>query len=168
MKDRQAVAQFLRCRARRNSAQPQLALATVQPFGVLVTGIGGTGVVTVGQIHGDGSTRCKERLVQRARHEQVSHKKAAPVMSHVRLADHKDDQIAFDPRRYRYAADLVIGCDVIVAAEQGCNMRVWASGRTHAVDQFRQLAPTAAFVKNPDWVYPSMFSGSRQYPQGLW
>jgi indolepyruvate ferredoxin oxidoreductase len=76
--------------------------------------------------------------------------KGGPVTSHVRLAD-KDDQI-HSTRVGTGAADLVIGCDVIVAASKDAIARM-GSGRTHAVIN-TTLAPTAAFVKNPDWVYP--------------
>jgi indolepyruvate ferredoxin oxidoreductase len=76
--------------------------------------------------------------------------KGGPVMSHVRLAE-KDDQI-HSTRVGTGAADLVIGCDVIVAASKDAIARM-GSGRTHAVIN-STLAPTAAFVKNPDWVYP--------------
>lgn len=71
-------------------------------------------------------------------------------MSHVRLAD-RDDQI-HSTRVGTGAADLVVGCDVIVAASKDAIARM-GEGRTHAVIN-TTLAPTAAFVKNPDWVYP--------------
>ena len=119
-----------------------------QPFGVLVTGIGGTGVVTVGQIlamaaHVAGKACSVLDMSGLAQ-------KGGPVMSHVRLAE-KDDQI-HSTRVGTGAADLVIGCDVIVAASKDAVTRM-ASGRTHAVIN-STLAPTAAFVKNPDWEYP--------------
>ncbi|MBC7500145.1 MAG: indolepyruvate ferredoxin oxidoreductase family protein [Herminiimonas sp.] len=128
---------------------PQPILPTTEnPYGILVTGIGGTGVVTVGQIlamaaHVEGkgcSVLDMSGLAQ----------KGGPVMSHVRLADHPDD--IHSTRVGTGAADLMIGCDVIVAASRDALSRM-GEGRTHAAINSTST-PTAAFVKNPDWQYP--------------
>jgi indolepyruvate ferredoxin oxidoreductase len=121
---------------------------TRQPFGILVTGIGGTGVVTVGQIlamaaHVEGkgcSVLDMSGLAQ----------KGGPVLSHVRLADHPDD--IHSTRVGTGAADLVIGCDVIVAAGRDALSRM-GEGRTYAAINSTG-APTAAFVRNPNWQFP--------------
>jgi indolepyruvate ferredoxin oxidoreductase len=127
--------------------QPTLP-TTANPFGILVTGIGGTGVVTVGQIlamaaHVEGkgcSVLDMSGLAQ----------KGGPVMSHVRLADHPED--IHSTRVGTGAADLVIGCDVIVTASRDALSRM-GEGRTYAAVNSTG-APTAAFVRNPDWQYP--------------
>ncbi|MGH8808606.1 MAG: indolepyruvate ferredoxin oxidoreductase family protein, partial [Noviherbaspirillum sp.] len=128
---------------------PQPALPTTEnPFGILVTGIGGTGVITIGQIlamaaHIEGkgcSVLDMSGLAQ----------KGGPVMSHVRLADHPDD--IYSTRVGTGAADLVIGCDVIVTASRDALSRM-GEGRTYAAVNSTGT-PTAAFVKNPDWQYP--------------
>ncbi|GAA4022412.1 indolepyruvate ferredoxin oxidoreductase family protein [Actimicrobium antarcticum] len=127
--------------------QPVLP-TTVTPYGILVAGIGGTGVVTVGQIlamaaHIEGkgcSVLDMSGLAQ----------KGGPVMSHVRLADHPDD--IHSTRVGTGACDLVIGCDVIVAASRDALSRM-GEGRTYAAVNSTST-PTAAFVKNPDWQYP--------------
>lgn len=121
---------------------------TATPYGILVAGIGGTGVVTVGQIlamaaHVEGkgcSVLDMSGLAQ----------KGGPVMSHVRLADHPDD--IHSTRVGTGASDLVIGCDVIVAASRDALSRM-GEGRTYAAVNSTST-PTAAFVKNPDWQYP--------------
>jgi indolepyruvate ferredoxin oxidoreductase len=126
---------------------PQLP-SSAQPFGILVTGIGGTGVVTVGQIlamaaHVEGkgcSVLDMSGLAQ----------KGGPVMSHVRLADNPDD--LHSTRVGTGAADLVIGCDLIVTASRDALSRM-GEGRTHAAINSTG-APTAAFVRNPDWQFP--------------
>ena len=133
----------------RASALPQPAMPVLdQTFGVLVTGIGGTGVITVGQIlamaaHVAGKACSVLDMSGLAQ-------KGGPVMSHVRLAA-SDDQI-HSTRVGTGGADLLIGCDVIVAASKDAVARM-GQGRTHAVVN-ATLAPTAAFVKNPDWEYP--------------
>lgn len=132
-----------------NADLPQPVLPnTIVPFGILVTGIGGTGVVTVGQIlamaaHLEGkgcSVLDMSGLAQ----------KGGPVMSHVRLSDHQED--IHSTRVGTGAADLVIGCDVIVSASRDALSRM-GEGRTFAAINSTGT-PTAAFVKNPDWQYP--------------
>jgi len=131
------------------SALPAPVLpSTQEPYGILVTGIGGTGVVTIGQIlamaaHIEGkgcSVLDMSGLAQ----------KGGPVMSHVRLAD-RPDQI-YSTRVGTGAADLVIGCDVIVTASRDVLGRM-GEGRTHAAVNSTGT-PTAAFVRNPDWQFP--------------
>ncbi|SNS19114.1 indolepyruvate ferredoxin oxidoreductase [Noviherbaspirillum humi] len=127
--------------------QPPLP-STDEPYGILVTGIGGTGVITIGQIlamaaHIEGkgcSVLDMSGLAQ----------KGGPVMSHVRLADHPDD--IHSTRVGTGAADLVIGCDVIVTASRDALSRM-GEGRTYAAVNTTG-SPTAAFVRNPDWQYP--------------
>lgn len=127
-------------------------VSLAKPYGVLVTGIGGTGVVTVGQIlamaaHVAGKSCSVLDMSGLAQ-------KGGPVMSHVRLAE--SDEHIFSTRVGTGGADLLIACDVLVAASKDGLSRM-AQGRTHAVVN-ATLAPTAAFVKNPDWVYPDAAS----------
>ena len=130
---------------------PQIP-GTATPFGILVTGIGGTGVVTVGQIlamaaHVEGkgcSVLDMSGLAQ----------KGGPVMSHVRLADRQQD--IHSTRVGTGAADLVIGCDLIVTASRDALSRM-GEGRTFAAINSTGSS-TAAFVKNPDWQFPGASS----------
>jgi indolepyruvate ferredoxin oxidoreductase len=128
---------------------PQPVTAVLEDgYGILVAGIGGTGVVTIGQILGMAahieSKGCSvldmSGLAQ----------KGGPVMSHVRLANHPD--ALYSTRVGTGAADVVIGCDVIVAASRDALSRMGA-GRTHAAIN-SAAAPTAAFIRNPDWQHP--------------
>ena len=122
--------------------------AIAQPYGILITGIGGTGVVTIGQIlamaaHVEGkgcSVLDMSGLAQ----------KGGPVMSHVRLAHHPDD--IYSTRVGTGDADLVIGCDAIVSSSRDALSRM-GEGRTNAVINLTRT-PTSAFVKNPDWQFP--------------
>lgn len=119
-----------------------------RPFGILVTGIGGTGVVTIGQIlamasHVEGkgcSVLDMSGLAQ----------KGGPVMSHVRIANHPDE--LHSTHISTGAADLVIGCDLAVASGIDALKRM-GEGRTHAAINTTGV-PTAAFVTNPDWHFP--------------
>ena len=96
---------FRRCRNRRRRRYDQA-------YGVLVTGIGGTGVVTIGQIlamaaHVEGKGVTVLDMSGLAQ-------KGGPVMSHVRIAEHPEDLHA--ARIGTGEASLVIGCDLVVAA----------------------------------------------------
>lgn len=131
-------------------ALPQPALPMLaQPYGIIVTGIGGTGVITIGQIlamaaHIEGKACSVLDMSGLAQ-------KGGPVMSHVRLSEHADD--IYSTRVGTGAADLVIGCDVIVTAGRDALSRM-GEGRTHAAVNAAQT-PTAAFVRNPDWQFPA-------------
>jgi indolepyruvate ferredoxin oxidoreductase len=128
--------------------QPQLP-ALGAGYGIIVTGIGGTGVITIGQIlamaaHVEGhacSVLDMSGLAQ----------KGGPVMSHVRLSGHAG--ALHSTRVGTGAADLVIGCDVIVTASRDALSRM-GEGRTHAAVNSARM-PTAAFVRNPDWQFPA-------------
>jgi indolepyruvate ferredoxin oxidoreductase len=127
--------------------------STEQPFGILITGIGGTGVVTVGQIlamaaHVEGKGALVLDMSGLAQ-------KGGPVMSHVRLADRQSD--LHSTRVGTGSADLVIGCDQIVASSRDALSRM-GEGRTWAAINSTG-ATTAAFVKNPNWQFPG--EGSR-------
>jgi indolepyruvate ferredoxin oxidoreductase len=128
---------------------PEIPAGLEEPYQILVTGIGGTGVITIGQIlavaaHVEGkgcSVLDMSGLAQ----------KGGPVMSHVRLADSPAD--IHSVRVGTAGAHLVIGCDAIVTASPDALGKMGA-GRTHAVVNGTG-APTAAFVRNPDWQPPT-------------
>ena len=126
--------------------------STAAPYGILITGIGGTGVVTVGQIlamaaHVEGKGAIVLDMSGLAQ-------KGGPVMSHVRLADNQAD--LHSTRVGTGSADLVIGCDLIVTASRDALSRM-GEGRTYAAINSTGSS-TAAFVKNPDWQFPGASS----------
>ena len=129
--------------AARSLPEPTLS-GTRGPYSILVAGIGGNGVVTVGAIlgmaaHLDGrgvSVLDISGLAQRN----------GPVTSHVRLAS--DDGGSHAPRIPECAADLVIGCDLVVAAGAE-SLSKMSTDRTTVVYN-RYVAPTSAFATNPN------------------
>jgi len=126
--------------------------STAAPYGILITGIGGTGVVTVGQIlamaaHVEGKGAIVLDMSGLAQ-------KGGPVMSHVRLADNQAD--LHSTRVGTGSADLVIGCDLIVTASRDALSRM-GEGRTYAAINSTGSS-TAAFVKNPNWQFPGASS----------
>jgi indolepyruvate ferredoxin oxidoreductase len=121
-----------------------VAADCTQPWNLLITGIGGTGVVTVGAIvamaaHLEGKG-CSELDVTGLA------QKNGPVSSHVRVAH--DAAAIFASRIGVGAADLVIGCDLVVATNPE-NLPRARPGRTAAVMN-QDVAPTADFARNSD------------------
>jgi indolepyruvate ferredoxin oxidoreductase len=130
-------------------ALPEPASATIDgAYGVLVTGIGGTGVVTIGQIlamaaHVEGKGVTVLDMSGLAQ-------KGGPVMSHVRIANAPEDLHA--ARIGTGEASLAIGCDLVVAASPDALAKMSAP-KTRAVIN-ATTAPTADFVRNPNWQLP--------------
>ncbi len=124
---------------------PEPALRPLgEPYGILVTGIGGTGVITVGQLLGM-AAHLEGRGCSVLDFTGLAQKNGA-VMSHIRLAPAPEDIHAV--RIAAGGADLLLGCDMVVAASPEALTRI-ETGVTHAVVN-SYLAPTAAFVMNGD------------------
>jgi indolepyruvate ferredoxin oxidoreductase len=122
--------------------------ATEAPYNILVTGIGGTGVVTVGQVIGM-AAHLEGKGVTVLDITGMSQKNGA-VISFVRLADTPEQLHA--ARIAEGAADAVIGCDEVttLGAEALSKMH---QGRTRVALNTSQT-PTADFTRDPDWAYP--------------
>jgi indolepyruvate ferredoxin oxidoreductase len=123
--------------------------SVVKPFNLLVTGIGGTGVITIGQIvavaaHLEGKSAQVLDMSGLAQ-------KGGQVTSHVQIAAESADLHA--TRVGTAAADLVVGADLVVTAGKDVLSRIGA-GRTRVLVN-STLAPTAAFVKDPNWQLPA-------------
>ncbi|MDD9883909.1 MAG: indolepyruvate ferredoxin oxidoreductase family protein [Gammaproteobacteria bacterium] len=135
---------------RMETALPEPVVASLErPWNVLVTGIGGTGVLTVGSllamaahIEGKGcSTLNQTGLAQ----------KFGAVVSHVRIANAQDDIHA--ARIPDGDADLLLGCDLVVSAMPEALARL-DSARAHAVVNTHEN-PTADFIHDPDYRFPA-------------
>jgi len=114
------------------------------PFDLLVTGVGGTGVVTVGALIS---------MATHLEHKQASvldfmgfAQKGGAVLSFVRLALTPDElnQVRIDTQQ----ADLVLACDVVVGASTDALGTV-KHGRTVVIANTHEIA-TAAFVRDPN------------------
>jgi len=119
-----------------------------RPYGVLVTGVGGTGVVTIGAMLGM-AAHLEQKGVTVLDVTGLAQKGGA-VMSHVQIANRPADIHA--TRIAMGEADLVIGCDAIVTASDECGSRM-QPGHTRVVVNSAQT-PTAAFIKDPNWRFP--------------
>jgi indolepyruvate ferredoxin oxidoreductase len=121
------------------------ALPAGRSYGIVITGVGGTGVVTVGQLIGT-AAHLEGRSVSVLDMAGLAQKGGA-VYSHVRLAAGADD--LFATRIATGEADLLLGCDLIVSAGHEALSKI-RPGRTRAVINTAE-SPTAEFVRNPDW-----------------
>jgi len=122
--------------------------STAKPYGILVTGVGGTGVVTIGALigmaaHIDGKGVTVLDMTGLAQ-------KGGAVFSHVRICD--DPEGIHAVRVATGEADAVIGGDMIVTASPDALTRMQA-GRTRVVVNCAET-PTADFTRNPDWQFP--------------
>ena len=119
-----------------------------EPYGVLVTGVGGTGVVTIGALLGM-AAHIENKGATVLDMTGLAQKGGA-VVSHVRIAPSPEDIHAV--RISAGGANLVLGCDLVVAAgfESVSKMD---KGHTAAVVN-TQETPTAAFTRDPDFQFP--------------
>ena len=124
-------------------------LPTPQAYGIVVNGVGGTGVITIGQLLGFAAHIEGKGIVTQDAGGLAQ--KGGATWSHVLIADHQDD--IRTTRVGMAGADVIIGCDPIVSANKETTLRMRA-GRTH-VALNAHSTPTAAFVKNANWVNPS-------------
>ena len=115
-----------------------------RPYGILVTGVGGTGVVTVGALigmaaHLEGKGCTVLDITGLAQ-------KNGAVMSHVRLAPQPEDLHAV--RVASGGADVLLACDLVVAASPAALSRLQAGVTKAIINSHAQ--PTAAFIFKPD------------------
>ncbi|PSJ56895.1 indolepyruvate ferredoxin oxidoreductase family protein [Pseudaminobacter soli (ex Li et al. 2025)] len=133
---------------------PKLVLPEPTPvpldgaYDIFITGVGGTGVVTVGALlgmaaHIEGKGASIMDVLGMAQ-------KGGPVVSHVRLAPTPAD--LFSVRVPQGGADLLLACDILVAA-QTANMRRLSGGKTHAIINTHETI-TGDALRDPDAKVP--------------
>ena len=129
--------------------QPALPALDAEAWGIIVAGVGGTGVITIGQLLGMAAHIEGKGIVTQDAAGLAQ--KGGATWSHVLIGAHQD---AIRTTRVSAAsADLVIGCDPIVAAHKETWQRL-REGRSH-VALNAHATPTAAFVTHPDWQNPA-------------
>ncbi len=119
-----------------------------EPYGVVVTGVGGTGVVTIGallgmaaHIEGKGIT-----ILDMAGLAQ----KGGAVTSHLRIAPSPEDLHAV--RISAGNAKLLLGCDMVVAGGFDTLAKL-TKGETRAVVNLHEAMP-GDFARDPDLAFP--------------
>jgi len=128
--------------------EPSLPLAEV-PWGIVVAGVGGTGVITIGQLLGMAAHLEGKGIVTQDAAGLAQ--KGGATWSHIQIANRADAILT--TKVGTAEADLVIGCDPIVTANKS-SLVVMREGRTF-VAMNTHGTPTAAFVTNPNWQFPA-------------
>ncbi len=118
-------------------------------WGIIVAGVGGTGVITIGQLLGVAAHLEGKGVVTQDAGGLAQ--KGGATWSHVLIGESQD--AIRTTRVSMAAADLIIGCDPIVVAGKETAMRM-RTGRTHVALNSHAI-PTAAFVTNANWVNPA-------------
>lgn len=128
---------------------PQVASDLSQPWNILITGVGGTGVVTIGallgmagHLEGKGATVLDQTGLAQ---------KGGAVTTHIRIAKTPEDIHAV--RIAAGEADLVLGCDMVVVNDYWALSKVRA-GRSRVVLNSYEAMP-GTFTTRPDMQFPA-------------
>ena len=127
--------------------EPALPVAD-RAWGIVVGGVGGTGVITIGQLLGMAAHLEGKGVVTQDAGGLAQ--KGGATWSHIQIANRTD--AIYTTKVDTAQADLVIACDSIVGAAK-YTLTVMQQGRTY-VALNTHGTPTAAFVKDPDWQFP--------------
>jgi indolepyruvate ferredoxin oxidoreductase len=128
---------------------PSFKTDLAEPWNILVTGIGGTGVVTIGALigmaahleHKGGSVLDQTGLAQ----------KGGAVTTHVRIARDPSDINAV--RIAAGEADLVLGCDMVVVNDYWALSKIRAD-RSHVLLNSYEAMP-GTFTRNTELQFPA-------------
>jgi indolepyruvate ferredoxin oxidoreductase len=131
-------------------ALPQPLLPSIAaPYNILINGIGGTGVITVGALMGM-AAHLEGKGASVLDMTGMSQKNGS-VTSHVKIAE--------TPERLRAQriatgeADLVLGCDMLTAGASDAISKM-RPGRTTVVVNLHEQ-PTGTFAQQRDWEFPA-------------
>jgi indolepyruvate ferredoxin oxidoreductase len=127
---------------------PRVRTTLEQPWNILITGVGGTGVVTIGALLGmAGHLEGKGASVL----DQTGlAQKGGAVTTHIRIAQRPADIHAV--RIAAGEADLVLGCDMVVVNDYWALSKIRAQ-RTSVVLNSYQAMP-GSFTMKPDLQFP--------------
>jgi indolepyruvate ferredoxin oxidoreductase len=128
--------------------EPVLPIAETT-WGIVVGGVGGTGVITIGSLLGMAAHLEGKGVVTQDAGGLAQ--KGGATWSHIQIANRQS--AIYTTKVDTAKADLVIGCDAIVTAHK-YTLAVMQPGRTF-VALNTHGTPTAAFVTNPNWQFPA-------------
>ncbi|MBV8190983.1 MAG: indolepyruvate ferredoxin oxidoreductase family protein, partial [Alphaproteobacteria bacterium] len=128
---------------------PLLPSVADRPYGVLITGIGGTGVVTIGAILGT-AAHIEGKGVTVLDQLGMAQKGGA-VISHARIGATPEALQAV--RLGAGGADLLLGCDLVVSASADALARL-EPGASRAIVNIHQSI-TGEFTRRPDLAFPA-------------
>ena len=120
-----------------------------EPYGILVTGVGGTGVVTIGALLGM-AAHLEQKGCTVLDMTGLAQKGGA-VYSHIQIARRPDEIHAV--RIAAGGASLLLGCDLVVSASQDALSKL-EPGHSRAIINSHETI-TGDFTRNPDLTFPS-------------
>lgn len=131
-------------------ALPEPELPSIErPWNILVTGVGGTGVLTVSamvalaaHIEGKGCSALNQTGLAQ---------KFGSVVSHVRIGKRQDSINAV--RIAAGDADLMLGCDLVVADSNDALAKLHRQRSHVVINEFE--SPTSGFIDDPDVEFPA-------------
>ena len=128
-----------------NIPEPQASISLEHPYNIAITGVGGTGVLTIGALlgmaaHIEGKASMILDMSGLAQ-------KGGSVISHVRIS-HNPEEVT-SPRIVNGRADLLIAADSVVASSKD-GISLCAPDHTKAVVN-THLTPVAGFITNRDF-----------------
>ncbi len=132
-----------------NLPPPTFRTALEQPWNILITGVGGTGVVTIGALLGmAGHLEGKGASVL----DQTGlAQKGGAVTTHIRIAKRPEDIHAV--RIAAGEADLVVGCDMVVVNDYWALSKVRAERSQVVLNTYEAMPGT--FTTRPDMQFPA-------------
>ncbi|OEZ00730.1 MULTISPECIES: indolepyruvate ferredoxin oxidoreductase family protein [Stenotrophomonas] len=132
-----------------NLPTPTFRTALDQPWNILITGVGGTGVVTIGALLGmAGHLEGKGASVL----DQTGlAQKGGAVTTHIRIAKRPEDIHAV--RIAAGEADLVVGCDMVVVNDYWALSKVRAERSQVVLNTYEAMPGT--FTTRPDMQFPA-------------
>ena len=125
--------------------EPVLTINLDRPYNIAVTGVGGTGVLTIGSLLG--MAAYVEGNASMILDVSGLAQKGGSVISHVRISQHAKDITS--PRIVNGRADVLIAADSVVASSKDA-ISLCATDHTNAVVN-THLTPVAGFVTNRDF-----------------
>ena len=123
-------------------------VAMDEPFNILITGIGGTGILTVGAVLGM-AAHIEHRGVSVLNQTGLAQKFGA-VTGHVRIAERQSQIHAM--RIPAGEAHLLLGADLAVSAGDDALAKLHREYSNAVVNN--HVSPTAEFTRNPDASFP--------------
>ncbi len=125
--------------------EPQTIISLEHPYNIAITGVGGTGVLTIGALlgmaaHIEGKASMILDMSGLAQ-------KGGSVISHVRISHHPEEVTS--PRIVNGKADLLIAADSVVASSND-GISLCAADHTKAVVN-THLTPVAGFITHRDF-----------------
>jgi indolepyruvate ferredoxin oxidoreductase len=120
----------------------------IEAWGIVVAGVGGTGVITIGQLLGMAAHLEGKGIITQDAAGLAQ--KGGATWSHIQIANSPD--AIYCTKVGTAEADLVIACDSIVAANK-TTLAVMREGRSY-VALNTHGSPTATLVNNADWSFP--------------